>query len=101
MRDVLELQNINIQRCVKPRGFSVHKAEFHHFYDANLLGYGVCSYLRLVSPKGEVHVSLMLGKSRVTPIKPVTISVVVAVKEAITLSEEFTYENAEHFFLDR
>ena len=60
LRDILELQHINIQRCVKPRGFSVHKAEFHHFCDASLLGYGVCSYLRLVSPQGEVHVSLVL-----------------------------------------
>ena len=73
LHDILELQHINIQCCVKPRGFSVHKAEFHHFCDASLLGYGVCSYLRLVSPQGEVHVSLVLGKSRVTPIKPVTI----------------------------
>ena len=48
--------------------------------------------------------SLVLGKSRVTPINPVTIlrlellSAIVAVKEAITLNEEFTYENAEFFF---
>ena len=48
--------------------------------------------------------SLVLGKSRVTPIKPVTIprleltSAVVAVKAAITLNKEFMYENAEHFF---
>ena len=73
LRDILKLQHINIQRCVTPRGFSVHKAEFNHFCDASLLGYGVCSYLRLVSPQGEVHVSLVLGKSRVTPITPVTI----------------------------
>ena len=104
LRDIIELQPINIQPCVTPRGFSVHKAEFYHFCDASLLEYGVCLYLCLDSPQGEVHVSLVFGKSRVAPIKPVTIprleltSAVAAVKAAITLSEEFTYENEEHFF---
>ncbi len=104
LRDILELQNIDIKRCVKPSDFVVQKAEFHHFCDASFLGYGVCSYLRLISTEGDVHVSLVLGKSRVTPIKPITVprleltSAVVAVKAALTLSQEFTYKKAEHFF---
>ena len=48
LHDILELQHIIIQLCVTPRGFLVHKAEFHHFCDASLLGYGVCSYAWLV-----------------------------------------------------
>jgi hypothetical protein len=47
--------------------------ELHNFSDASRDGYGAVSYLRQVNEEGKVNVSLLVGKSRVTPIKPVTI----------------------------
>ena len=48
-------------------------AELHHFSDASNQGYGQCSYLRLEDEKHNVHCTFMMGKSRVAPLKPVTI----------------------------
>lgn len=38
-----------------------------------LFGYGTVSYLRLTINKNNVHVSFMLGKARVAPLKQITI----------------------------
>lgn len=46
--------------------------ELHVFCDASEKGYGVCAYLRL-QKKGLTSCSLVVGKSRLTPIKPTTI----------------------------
>ncbi|XP_068674521.1 uncharacterized protein [Montipora foliosa] len=68
------LQRLSIPRCFKPENFgSVVKKELHHFSDASTKGYGQCSYLRLQDDSGRIHCSFVAGKSRLTPLKPVTI----------------------------
>ena len=68
------LTAIEIPRCFKPPEFKeIKSAELHHFADASTEGYGVASYLRLEDTDGKVHCSLVMGKSRVTPLKTVTI----------------------------
>ena len=47
--------------------------EHHHFSDASQIGYGQCSYLRLGDDKSMVCYSLVMSKSRVGPLTPVTI----------------------------
>jgi hypothetical protein len=56
-----------------PLGISqARQRELHIFCDASETGYGACAYLRLDA--GEmVTTSLVLGKSRLAPIKPSTI----------------------------
>ena len=68
------LEQINIPRCYKPVKFGavVHRS-LHIFSDASEVGYGVACYLRQVDSNGQVSVSLVLGKSRVSPLKLVTI----------------------------
>ena len=48
------LSEIRIERCLKPLDFIVSSVEFHHFSDASVSGYGVCSYLRLIDSFGNV-----------------------------------------------
>ena len=73
MRDLENLERIEIPRCFTPDGFGeVQRAELHHFSDASSQGYGQCSYISLLS-KDKVHCSLVMGKARVTPTKIVTI----------------------------
>ena len=99
------LEEMKITRCYKPNDFSKLKSiEVHHFSDASADGYGQCSYLRLVDDKNRVHCSFLLGKARVTPLKPVTIprleltAALVSVKVSQTLQEELEYDEVDEFF---
>ncbi|XP_045777393.1 uncharacterized protein LOC123875556 isoform X2 [Maniola jurtina] len=47
--------------------------DLHIFSDASQLAYGSCVYVRSINDRGEVLVSLLLAKSRVSPLKPTTI----------------------------
>ena len=59
---------------MKPEDFGpIKTGELHHFSDASEIGYGTVSYLRLTNTAGRVCVAFVLGKSRVTPLKQITI----------------------------
>ena len=53
--------------------FEDFKFEIDHFCDSSQTGYGCVSYLQSVSKNGNVSLSLLYSKARVTPIKPMTI----------------------------
>lgn len=68
------LQKVQLERCYKPKGFGrIISRQLHCFCDASELGYGVVIYLRLVDESGAICCSFVMGKSRVTPLKKVTI----------------------------
>ena len=72
--ELFPLANVEISRCFKPAGFGTSVlTSLHTFSDASERGYGECSYLRQVNDEGEIHVSLVTAKSRVTPLKLITI----------------------------
>ena len=69
-----DLEKVTVSRCLKPENFGeLQAAELHHFSDASESGYGAASYLRLENRSGDIHCALLLGKSRVSPLKSVTI----------------------------
>lgn len=91
----MNLEKINIPRCYVPADFGhVVRRELHHFSDASTYGHGQCSYLRHVNEDGSVHCALVIGKSRVAPIKVITIprleltAAVVSVEASNILKEE-------------
>ena len=43
------------------------------FSDASFTGYGAVAYLRLKDDNGQIHCAFLMGKSRLTPSKVVTI----------------------------
>jgi hypothetical protein len=103
--DLRNLPSLKVSRCVKPPNFgNIQVAEMHHFSDASTCGYGQCSYIRLVNENGQVHCSLLMGKSRVVPLKPITIprlelaAAVLSVKISLFLKQELDYPNLKHFF---
>eukprot|EP00057_Strongylocentrotus_purpuratus_P002977 XP_003725633.2 PREDICTED: uncharacterized protein LOC100892397 [Strongylocentrotus purpuratus] len=104
-QDVICLQNVSIPRCYKPVEFKeVKSAQLHHFSDASTIGYGNCTYLRLQDVDGSVHTTLVMGKSRVAPIKHVTIprlelmAAVVSTKISSFLEKELSALEAENYF---
>ena len=70
----MALQDVNITRCIKPNNFdkAIHFS-LHHFSDACETSYGMSAYIRLVNVEGVVHCFLLLGKSRVAPLKFISI----------------------------
>ena len=100
-----ELAELKIRRCYKPDNFGeVKLVELHSFSDASINGYGQCSYLRMVNNRDEVHCSLVMAKSRVTPLKPVTVprleltAAMVSTKISSFLLKELSYEDIHEFF---
>ena len=99
------LQHFSIPRCFKPDDFgTVVKKELHHFSDASTKGYFQCSYLRLQDDSGRIHCAFVAGKSRVTPLKPVTIprlelqAAVTSVKISQQIRQELSLDDVQEFF---
>ena len=70
------LQNIGdlrFVRCLKSVAFNDSAMQLHHFSDASQRAYGCCSYLRCVNSHGQISVTLVMSKSRLAPLKSVTI----------------------------
>ncbi|XP_078495461.1 uncharacterized protein LOC144750543 [Ciona intestinalis] len=103
--DLIELDRLEIQRSYKPKQFGeVKDVSIHHFSDASLAGYGQCSYLRLVDDRDRVHCTLLIGKSRVIPLKPVTVprleltAAVVSAKMSAFLQQNLHYKSYSQYF---
>ena len=103
--DLLNLATLQIPRCYKPTDFGdLKKAELHHFSDACQTGYGQCSYLRLIDESANVACSLVFAKSRVAPVKPVTIprleltAATTSVKISSFLNKELNYESITNVY---
>ena len=61
-------------RCYKPNSFGqVSHTQIHHFSDASQCAYGAASYLRIVDTDGNIDCSFVVGKSRLAPLKGITI----------------------------
>ena len=104
-RQLQDLSDLHIPRCYIPPGFSqIKTVELHHFADASQLGYGACSYLKIVDEDNQVSTSLVMAKSRVTPTKSITIprleltAAVVAAKVANFLKKELKYKDIKEYF---
>lgn len=74
MQELCLLKDFKVDRCLKPIEFGeVTSAQLHHFADASKDGYGMVTYLLLHSRHHQVHCAFVMGKSRVAPLKPITI----------------------------
>lgn len=72
--DLPKLSAFTVSHCLKPAGFGqVRSSQLHHFSDASEAAYSSASYLRLVNDESKVHCSFLFGKSRVAPLKAVSI----------------------------
>lgn len=68
------LASFEVNRCVKPSNFGeIATAQLHHFADASEKGYGTVTYMVSKNHKNQTHSAFIIGKARVTPLKPVTI----------------------------
>jgi len=103
--DLLRLNELQIPRCFEPKMLNGKKIyELHSFADASTSGYGQCSYLRVKDEDENVHVSLVMGKSCVAPMKITMIprleltAAVFSAKVAVMVQEELNYANLKQYF---
>ncbi|XP_058816959.1 uncharacterized protein LOC131680258 [Topomyia yanbarensis] len=70
-RQLPKLSMLCIRRCAF--GTSLMTSELHTFADASEAAYGACVYVRSISEDGSVDVNLLAAKSRVAPLKRITL----------------------------
>ena len=73
-RELYDLEKLSLGSCIKPSNFrKIVNISLHNFSDASEIGYGECSYLRVVDENENIYCSLIMGKERVDPKKLVSI----------------------------
>ena len=74
LADLPRLLEIVVSGCFKTLGFGDFvRVQLHHFFDASRGAYGTASYLRLVDVHGNMHCSFIIRKSRLAPLRSITI----------------------------
>ncbi len=68
-----ELSNLRIPRCYTPIHCQIVEQHLVGFSDASEMAYSGVVYLRSIDTAGEVHISLVMAKTRVAPIKKVSL----------------------------
>ena len=107
--DLPNLKLLSWPRCLKPKDDfgMLHNIQLHHFSDASEVGYGAASYLRLVNDQGRIHCGLIMAKSRVAPLKTITVprmeltAAVVSVKLHKFITEQLDLADKQDGVLDR
>ncbi len=67
------LSQVAIPRCYLDKESQVQSQELHGFSDASEVAYAAVVYIRTTFVSGDVHISLVMSKSKVAPIKRLTI----------------------------
>ena len=75
LQELPNLEQLEIDCCFKSANFGeISSSQLHHFSDASQQGYGAVTYLRITDHQGNVKCSFVMGKSKLAPLKPVTMS---------------------------
>ncbi|KAL9970153.1 hypothetical protein ACROYT_G022481 [Oculina patagonica] len=73
--ELSELEHLQIPRCYTYFPLSQNpKVELHAFSDASEVAYASAVYLRVVGKDGKVSTSLVMSKTRVAPVRKITLS---------------------------
>ena len=93
--DLPKLQEIQVERCFKPKEFGeVKEVQLHLFSDASRQGYASVAYLRLKDVSNRIHCAFVMGKARLAPVREISIprleltAAVISVKLSKIIREE-------------
>jgi len=97
------VEKINIKRCYSQTNHSITRREIHVFVDASDKAFAAIVYMRTISSNG-IEVSPIAAKSRVAPIKPLSIpclelqGAVLGVRLADTILKELRVHINDTFY---
>ena len=81
LSDLSKLETLRMEHCLKPASFGeITSSQIHHFSDACQFAFGAVSYLRVTNGQDDIHCSFLIGKSRLSPLKQLTIPCLFRVK---------------------
>ena len=95
LQELPQQEQFSVDRCLKPSGCgNVVCSELRYFSDASEQDYGAVSFLRTVNVNCDIHCFFVLGKSRVTLLKGMTIPrlELAAATAAVKLDKKITKE---------
>lgn len=72
-RNILELSELKISRCLFVGNNEIKTIELHGYSDSSLKAYGCCIYLRVIYQNNQVSCNLISAKSRVSPLRTVSL----------------------------
>jgi hypothetical protein len=106
--DLAHMEGVKFLRCLKPTSDeSQQDLQLHHFADASEKAYGVVSYLRCRDSQGKVTSTLVMAKSRLAPLKQITIprlelcAATLAARQDALLKKELDVSiEVSHFWTD-
>ena len=100
-----EVKNIKVPRCMKMTvAANIKEMELHLFSDASEDAFGAVAYLRMTDDEGHRHVSFVMSRTRVAPLKQLSIvrlelqGAVLATRLAKAIRRELTYKFDEVVF---
>lgn len=67
------VKEIELQRWLQSTEKEIDKVTIHGFCDASTKAYAAVAYMRVVNQNGEVKVGILAAKTRVAPVKPVSL----------------------------
>ena len=73
LHELKGLKNCSVPRCMSVPDYLENKVQLHVFCDASLSAYSAAAYLRFEKDDGQIQISLVMAKSKVAPLKPLTI----------------------------
>ena len=104
LKNLHEIRKFRIPRCFMPKGANVLSTQLHVFCDASLQAYSAVAYLRIVDLEEKAHLSLVMSKTRVAPVKPMTVprlelqAALLAARMAKTINDEIDISIVERTF---
>ena len=104
LKDLEEIKNCIIPRCYVPKNVDYVRTQLHVFCDASLTAFAATAYLRTSTQNEKTHVALIMAKTRVAPVKQMTVTrlelqaALLAARLAKTITDALEIEIKERIF---
>ena len=73
LKNLKQIKNCKVPRCFMTPEADPLLTQLHIFCDASLQAFAAVAYLRVVQQDGTIRLSLVMAKTRVAPVKPMTV----------------------------
>ena len=104
IRDLEKLKTFSIPRCYQLTNFQIRTAELHIFCDASEKAFAAVAYWRFLLKNNLFHTSIIMSKSRVSPLKVMTIprlelqAAVLSTRVALLIEKEHDFKIFQRIF---